>query len=279
MLIRHTTRSVTLFLFIMILCTHGALADSITTLRDLEAAVSENLKDIKTMAVDFTQTIHLDADQTLSASGTMSFLLPEKMAMVFSSEMMGQKLTNTTINDGKILWTESRMGKNFVQVYKLDVSALDKMPNLAQLPDIQNQNMSFDQMFNALEVMKENFTLSWKGTRTIGEEDFYEVEALMTDDGKKKFESLGPTAAVAVKMGAKQTLLYDPRSFFLKKMVLYDGQGNETFVFTFSNHRKNVALEPSSFEYQPPADARVVDMTPMLEQMFPKSESPEGTVQ
>lgn len=241
---------------------------AISSLEDLQKLAEKNINGVKTMTVSFTQSMFMSQQMTVTSKGVMHFQVPNKMKMDSAMDMMGQNMKVIVINDGKVLWTETHMGTTLTQVQKTDVEALQNLQKQFDMPSMNAQEMSIDQIVSPLKKLADQYTLTWLGEQTFAEKKLLGVEAKITEQGIAQFKKLGNMGEMAVAMAGHQKLYFDPATGFLARMVMLGDNNAEAMSMNFSDHKLNPDLDAVMFTYTPPANINVVDMTPMIQQML-----------
>lgn len=259
----------------MILCTVSVMllssmvaAAAVSSIEDIEKLGEKNISGVKTMTVSFTQSMFMSQNMSVTSKGTMYFMVPNTMKMESVMDMMGQNIKVIVINDGKTLWTETHMGTTISQVQKTDVAALQKLQNQYDMPSMNAQEMSIEQIVSPLRKLHDQYSLTWLGEQTVDDKKLFAVDATITENGKEKFKKLGNIGEMAAAMAGHQRLYFDGTTGFLARMVMLGENNAETMSMSFSGHKLNPDLDAAMFTYTPPPDVNVADMTPMIEQMF-----------
>jgi outer membrane lipoprotein-sorting protein len=149
------------------------------------------------------------------------------------------------VSDGKTIYTYMPLMK---MVQKMDVERMK-----AALGDKFKDQFNDPANSNPLKGMDAK-SLKYYGTETLNDEPVYVVEGKIGGD-LDKMKSMMPTVPETAKfwISTKDGL---PR-----KLIFHNNTGAEMMSQEFSHVEVNPKLDPSLFEFTPPKDAQVTDMT------------------
>jgi hypothetical protein len=195
--------------------------------------------------------------------------LPHKLWMHADVPIMGQQSKMTMVmGDDGILWEVMDIGPQR-QIIKMDMSRV--MSNASSQAGIK---------VNPLEQMDP--TKQWENTKQLFDFTTIKPQEL---DGQPMYVMEGVWKQAALtnqQMGmmvgivGKSRVFIGQRDGFLHRMEQFDkSKTNLVMSMEFKNLKFNEDVPDSTFVYRPPADAQVMDMTPMLEmQMRAQDKTP-----
>ena len=222
----------------------------------------------KTWSADYSQRMNMLGGQ-MSVDGQMIQKLPHKLWMRANVPMMGQQSKMTMVmGDDGILWEVMDIGPQR-QIIKMDMSKV--MSNAASQAGIK---------VNPLEQMDPS--KQWENSKqlfdfTVGKPQELDSQPMFVMDGVWKQAALtNQQMAMLVGMVGKSRVFIGQHDGFLHRMEQFDkSKTNLVMAMEFKNLKFNEDVPDSTFVYAPPADAQVMDMTPMLEmQMRSQSKTP-----
>ena len=159
-------------------------------------------------------------------------------AMDMTTELQGLKIAARAVSDGKTAWNEidSPMGKH---VMKAKVTA---EKNEGMSLDLNAFTQKYDFVSSRMDTSQGRQTLVFTG---VMRDD-------ANNDGSDPYaDGYSPTNAV--------TAYVDPATMLLNKFEMMDDKGVITMSSTYSNIKRDVALDTAQFAYVPPADVEVWD--------------------
>jgi outer membrane lipoprotein-sorting protein len=235
-----------------------ATAEELKTAEQIMGFSSAKVATYKTWSADYTQSMSmLGAPMTIN--GRLLQKLPRKMWMQLEMPMMGQKGKMTMIlGDDGIMWQIMETGPQ-PQIMKVDVSRI--YSNTMNLTGAK---------FNPIDQMDPS--KHWVATKEMY--DYRKVDARERDgQGVYVMEGLlKPGAVTNQQMAAEAARVGKMRASigqsdgFIHRLEQYDKSlTNVIMTMEFKNLKFNVDIPDATFIYRPPADAKVTDMTPMVE--------------
>ncbi len=256
----HNSQGIKIFatcLFIIAFAS-AAKAQGLKTAQEIMDFSTAKSSDYKTWSADYTQTMSMMGSQ-MSVNGRMIQKQPRKMWMQMDMPMMGQqgKMTMVMGTDG-ILWQVMDMGPQH-QIMKIDMNKIAsnstgqagaKIDPLAQMDPSKQWAASRD-MFD--------FTVT--KPQQIDGQPMYVMQ------GRWKQAALtNQQTAMAASMIGSSRVFIGQKDGFLHRMEQFDKSGtNLVMAMEFKNLKFNDDVPDSTFAYQPPANEKVTDMTPMVE--------------
>lgn len=252
------TAIVVVTIFVINLTAFVASAEELKTAAEIIAFSSAKMATYKTWSADYTQSLGLPGG-SITMNARMIEKLPRKMWLQLDMPMTGQKGKMTMfLGDDGILWRIMETGPQ-AQITKLDVNRI--------LSDTVNRPGG---RFDPLVQMDP--TRRWAVTRELY--DFQAVSPQPADgQGVYVIEGLLKASAVTneqiaaevAKVG-KVHVSIGRGDGFLRRLEQYDQSStNLIMAMEFRNLKLNLDVPDSTFIYQPPADAQVMDTTPMME--------------
>jgi outer membrane lipoprotein-sorting protein len=246
---------VCLFIFIFASAAH---AQGLKTAQEIMDFSTAKTSGYKTWTADYAQTMTAMGSQ-MNMNGQIVQKLPRKMWMHMDMPMMGQqgKMTMVMGGDG-ILWQVMEMGAQR-QVVKIDMNKI-----------ASNSTGQAGSKFDPLEQMDPS--KQWAVSRRMFDFTVAKPQEL---DGQPMYVMAGvwkPAAltnqqtATAAAMIGRSRVFIGQKDGFLHRMEQFDKSNTNLITATeFKNLKFDGDIPDSTFVYQPPADAQVMDMTPMVE--------------
>ena len=235
-----------------------ASAEELKTAEEIMGFSSAKMATYKTWSADYTQSMSM-MGSSMAINGQLLQKLPRKMWMQLEMPMMGKRGKMTMIlGDDDIMWQVMEMGPQ-TQIMKLDVAKV--------LSDTVNLT---GPKFNPLDQMDPS--KHWETTKEMY--DYQKVDA-REGDGQGVYVMEGllkPGAVTNQQLAAEAARVGKVRASigqgdgFIRRLAQYDkSQTNIIMSMEFKNVKFNPDIPDATFVYQPPADAKVTDMTPMVE--------------
>ncbi len=233
-------------------------AEELKTASEIIAFSSAKMASYKTWSADYTQNLGLPGG-AMTMNARMIQTRPRKLWLQLDMPMTGQKGKLTMIaGDDGILWRIMETGPQS-QIVKLDVNRI-----------LSNTVNTAGGRFDPLEQMDP--TRRWEVTKDLYE---FHVANPQPADGQSVYVMEGLLKASAVtnqqvaaevaKVG-KVRVSIGREDGFLRRLEQYDQSStNLIMAMEFKNLKLNLDVPESTFVYRPPADAQVVDTTPMME--------------
>ena len=249
-------------MFAACLCTiafaSAADAQGLKTAQEIMDFSTAKSSDYKTWSADYTQTMSLMGSQ-MNVNGRMIQKQPRKMWMQMDMPMMGQqgKMTMVMGADG-ILWQVMDMGPQH-QIMKIDMNKISS-----------NTTGQAGAQIDPIEQMDPS--KQWAASRkmfdfTVAKSQQIDGQPMYVMQGRWKQAALTnvQTAMAAAMIGSSRAFI-GQKDGFLHRMEQFDKSGtNLVMAMEFKNLKFNDEVPDSTFAYQPPADAKVMDMTSMVE--------------
>ena len=222
---------------------------------DFSAAKSS---DYKTWSADYTQTMNMMGTQ-MNMSGKMIQKQPRKIWLQMDMPMMGQqsKMTMVMGADG-ILWQAMDMGPQR-QIMKIDMNKIaSNSTGQAGSPVDPLGQMDPSKQWAASQKMFDY---------TVAKQQQVDGQAMYVMEGRwKKAALTNQQTVIAAAMIGSSKVFIGQKDGFLHRMEQFDKSGtNLLMAMEFKNLKFNAEVADSTFDYQPPPDAPVMDMTPMVE--------------
>lgn len=211
----------------------------------------------KSWSADYSQSMNVLGSQ-VAMSGQVVQKSPHGVWMQLDVPVMGQHSQITMVmNQDGIVWQVVQIGSQR-QIMKMDVNKIGSNA-LAQAGVTGNPLDQFDPR-KQLETTRAmcNFNL------VKGKE--FDSEPMYVLDGTWKQAAFTDRhMAMAAAMVGKTRLFIGQTDGFIHRMEQYDkSQTNLVVAMELKNLKFNQDVPDSTFVYHPPADARVVDITPMV---------------
>jgi outer membrane lipoprotein-sorting protein len=233
-----------------------ASAEELKTAAEIIAFSSAKMAAYKTWSADYTQNLGLPGG-AITINARMIEKQPRKMWLQLDMPMMGQKGKLTMfLGDDGILWRIMETGPQ-AQIVKLDVNRI-----------LSNTVNTAGGKFDPLDRVDP--TRRWETTKELY--DFQVVNA-QPADGSNVYVMVGLLKASAVtnqqvaaevaKAGTVRVSI-GRGDGFLRRLEQYDQSStNLVMAMEFKNLKLNLDVPEATFVYKPPADAQVMDTTPM----------------
>jgi outer membrane lipoprotein-sorting protein len=233
---------------ILLFATSFAQADSAT--QGLLDEIAGKFERLKSYTADIeTETSMMG--QTVTTKGSMSFKKPDKIHMKTTSSVM-DGMSQEIYSSGDVSYTYAPMMK---MATRMDMSML-------KTGGVMPAGMS-------------DCTNSAKPFAGLSQDDLEYIETVEGDDGAEFiFEALPQYDVKAELAGQLAQQMPTPDMFsdkiifrvdaetgLLKKMTVLAKDGSVMMERTHSNIRVNVPIDDSEFEFTPPRNVQVVDMT------------------
>jgi outer membrane lipoprotein-sorting protein len=206
----------------------------------------------------------------MQATGQMTFKRPSLMQMQLSMPIMGnQSVMNmkTVIGPDKIMWQEMDLGGK-KQVIKMNIEAasanaskmgmkVDALQNLDPTKQWeQNKRHTDYSLAGAVEI---------NGIRTYILEGKWKKEALLNQQ----------TAPMTAIMG-KSRIYIGQTDGFMYRMEQFDSSNtNVVITLEFTDLKFNEPIPDTTFQYSPPPNVNITDMTQAMENQLRNSQNPK----
>jgi outer membrane lipoprotein-sorting protein len=244
-------------LFIIAFAT-AANAQGLKTAQGIIDFSTAKSSDYKTWSADYTQTMSMMGSQ-MNISGRMIQKQPRKMWMQMDMPMMGEqgKMTMVLGTNG-ILWQVMDMGPQH-QIMKIDMNKIAS--NTAGQAGSQIDPLAQMDPSKQWAASRDMFDFTVAKPQPIDGQPMY----VMHGRWKPAALTNQQTAMAAAMIGSSRVFI-GQKDGFLHRMEQFDKSGtNLVMAMEFKNLKFNDEVPDSTFAYQPPANAQVTDMTPMVE--------------
>jgi outer membrane lipoprotein-sorting protein len=245
-------------------------AQELKTAQEIMDFSTTKSADYKTWSADYTQTMSMMGSQ-MNVSGRMIQKQPRKMWMQMDMPMMGEqgKMTMVMGTDG-ILWQVMDMGPQH-QIMKIDMNKIASNSTGqagAQIDPIEQMDPS-----KQWAASRQMFDFTVAKPQQIDGQPMY----VMQGHWKQAALTNQQTAMAAAMIGSSRVFI-GQKDGFLHRMEQFDKSGtNLVMAMEFKNLKFNDKVPDSTFVYQPPANAQVTDMTPMVEMQMRARTSAQTT--
>lgn len=175
----------------------------------------------------------------------------------------------SVVDDDNIMWIEMDMG-GFKQIMKMDMALVQQLGGggmTSQLsggtPFNTNQHP-----LRGISDLENTYDMKLDAPAEVNGEAAYVVSGTMKSAAKEQMKQApGGADAMAQMMNGVRMSIRKSDYFPLKLEML--GPGGETaLAIDYENIRINPEIDPSIFDYTPPAGTQVMDMTPILKQQL-----------
>ena len=259
--------------------TLGGCSTEPSTLEEVMADVSAKAAKIETYATDFVSVAKMVGSEMTYTCDMMC--KGNFMASTMNMNMMGQSIVTKMILDASnTMWMDMDM-MGMKQVMKMDMAQVEKfqedalgellpggLGGLGGMGSMQN-----DPRF-MLEQMANTFDLTYEGKERFNDSDVYVLHGTLRPDIKAQLEGTAdgdnPFAigmSMAGSMMGSMRLKIGTKDGFVRLNEMLDESGAPWMTMTYENVRINGQIDGSDFEYTPPSDAVVMDLSDMMEQM------------
>ena len=235
-----------------------ASAQGLKTAKEIMDFSAAKTANYKTWTADYSQTMNRGAGQ-VQMSGRMIHKQPGKMWMQAEMPVMvGQqgKMTMFLGEDG-ILWQIMDMGRQR-QVFKIDVNRVTS--NATAQTGVSVDPLAKTDPSRQWETSKQIFDFTVAQSRVFDGQPVYVME------GSWKPAALtNQQMANAVATIGRARVFIGQNDGFPHRFEQFDkSKTNFVAATEFKNVKFNADVPDSTFVYRPPADAQVMDMTPIL---------------
>ena len=228
----------------------SALAQPDAKTQQMMDEISEKTEKIDSCKVDMKIETQM-MGQMMVTDGKMTFKRPKKMHMVTSAMGMNQEI----FTKGNIVWTYMPAMK---MATKIDLSkvqqAMPEQPGMGMGSDIS-------QPFKGFPADKIRFI----ETRTEGDVKVHVFEASPSMPGQ------APPGHPSQMLPKRIRLMISADNGLPHKMQMLADDGSIMMQQTYSNIKINIPVDDSEFDFVPPEDVQVMDMTQgpmnMMQQM------------
>ena len=224
----------------------------------------------KSWSADYTKSMNMFGAH-MEVSGPMAQKPPHRVWMQLDMPIMGQHSQMTTVmgQDG-VMWQIMKMGTQ-QQIVKMDMNKLGSNA-LAQAGVQGNPLDQFDPA-KQLVATREMCDLNVGATRELEGQPMYVLEGPL-----KQAALTNQQWATMAAMVGKTRAFIGQTDGFVHRLEHYDkSQTNLLMAMEFKNLKFNQDVPDSTFVYQPPAGAQILDLTSMTEQQTPSHTVDVGT--
>lgn len=240
----------------------GRATDEPLTADAVLTQVATKLEACQTWSADFHQTMDMMGGQ-MKFTGHMAFKQPRRMRMEMDMPMMGQP--------GKMLMV---LGEDLWMWQQMEIAGQQQVVKINMAVVLSNAMAQAGMDVDPLKMM--NPGRQWEQTKkftnyTLLPDATLDGQPMWVIEGAwKEGAATNRTVAAQVAVIGKSRLYVGKKDAFVHKTEMFD-KANTKVVMTmeFTNLKLNEDLADSLFQYQPPAGARVMDMTSMAGQMNP----------
>lgn len=212
----------------------------------------------RTWSADYSQTANMAGGQ-MNVNGQMIHKQSGKMWVQMDIPVMGQRGKMTMfLGDDGILWQVMDVGLQH-QIAKIDVNRVTS--NATAQTGVSVDPLARMDPSKEWETGKQIFDFTVTESQKLDGQPMYVMEgswkpAVLTNQQMAK----------AVAMIGRSRVFIGQNDGFPHRFERFDkSKTNLVTAMEFKNVKFNVDVADSTFVYRPPADAQVMDMTPMLE--------------
>jgi len=263
--IRKSAMATTLCLLAPALVFH-ARAQQLKTAKEIMDFSDAKTAGYKTWSADYSQTASTPNGQ-MTVSGQMIHKQPGKMWVHLDMPVMGQQGQMTMFLGGDgILWQIMDVGLEH-QIIKIDVNKVTS--NAAAQTGLSVDPLAKMDPSKQWEVGRQIFNF------TVTESQKLDSQPMYVMDGSWKLAALtNQQMAKAVALIGRSRVFIGQNDGFPHRFEQFDkSKTNLVAAMEFKNVKFNLDVPDSTFVYRPPADAQVMDMTPMLEMQLQPSKT------
>jgi len=235
-----------------------ARAEGLNTAQGIMDFSTAKSSEYKTWTADYTQTMSMMGAEVRS-TGQMIHQEPGKMWIHIDTPVMGQQTKITMVmGPDHILWQAMEMGGQH-QISKIDMNRIAS--NMTGRAGSQLDPLARFDPNKQWTTSREMFDFAVANPQTVDGQPMYVL------DGRWKASALtNAQTAMAASMIGKSRMFIGQKDGFLHRLEQFDKSGtNLVMSMDFKNVKFNMDVPDSTFIYQPPAGASVMDMTPMVE--------------
>ena len=247
-----------------------ACAQGLKTAKEIMDFSAAKTVGYRTWSADYSQTVNMAGGQ-MNVNGQMIHKQPGRMWMQADMPVMGQpgKMTMYLGDDG-ILWQVMDMGAQH-QIIKIDVNRVTS--NATAQTGVNVDPLAKMDPSREWEIGKQIFDF------TVTEPQKLDGQPMYVMEGSWKPAALtNQQMANAVALIGRSRVFIGQNDGFPHRFEQFDkSKTNLATAMEFKNVKFNVDVADSTFVYRPPADAQVMDMTPMLEMQLQAGRSAGST--
>jgi outer membrane lipoprotein-sorting protein len=194
----------------------------------------------------------------VEVNGSVTQKPPHRVWMQLDMSTMGQHRQMTMVmNQDGVMWQVMKMGPQ-QQILKMDMNKLGS--NALAQAALQGSPLDQFDPAKQLEFTKKVCDFHVAAPKELDGQPMYVLEGRFNEAAQTNQQM----AAIAAMVG--RTCVYIGQTDgFVHRMEQYDkSQTNLVMSMEFKNLKFNQAVPDSTFVYQPPANAPVTDLTPMM---------------
>jgi outer membrane lipoprotein-sorting protein len=232
-------------------------AQELKTSQEMMDFASSKMATYKTWSADYSQSMSVLGNQ-MTLKGQVVQKPPHRVWMQLDMPAMGQQGQMTMIMgpDG-IMWQVVQMGQRR-QIMKMDMNKLSA--EAAAKAGMKGNPLDQFDPGKQLETTRTMCDFSPVAARDVDGQPMYVLDGVWKQAALTNQE----VATVAAMVG-KTRMFIGQTDGFVHRLEQYDkSKTNIVVAMEFKNLKFNQDVPDSTFVYQPPAGAQVVDMTPMV---------------
>jgi outer membrane lipoprotein-sorting protein len=243
-----------------------AFAQGLKTTQQIVDFAESKTAAYKSWSADYTQSMSMFGTR-MEVNGSVVQKQPHRVRMQLDMPIMGQHSQMTMVlgQDG-VMWQVMNMGTQ-QQIMKMDMNKLGS--NV--LAGVQGNPLDQFNPAKQLEITQGMCDLNVGATRDLEGQPMYVLEGALKPGALTNAQ----LAAMAAMVG-KTRIFIGQTDGFVHRLEQYDkSQTNMVMAMEFKNVKFNQNVPDSTFAYQPPPDAQVMDITQMMQQ---RAQQPAGEV-
>ncbi len=222
----------------------------------------------KSWSADYIQSMSMFGTH-MDVNGTVVQKAPHRVRMQLDMPVMGQHSQMTMVlgQDG-VMWQVMKMGTQ-QQIMKMDMNKLGS--NVLAQAGMQRNPLDQFNPAKQLDITRDMCDLNVGAAGALQGQPMYVLEGPM----KPAALTNAQLAALAAMVG-KTRVFVGQTDGFVHRLEQFDkSQTNLVMAMEFKNLKFNQDVPDSTFVYQPPPDAQVMDITQMMQQ---RAQPPAGDV-
>jgi outer membrane lipoprotein-sorting protein len=244
---------------LMAASTMVASAQGLKTTQQIVDFAESKTAAYKSWSADYDQSMSMFGTH-MEVNGSVVQKTPHRVWMQLDMPMMGQHSQMTMVlgQDG-VMWQVMKMGTQ-QQIMKMDMNKLGS--NAMARAGMQGNPLDQFDPAKQLETTKGMFDLNVGATSQLNGQPMYVLEGAL-----KPAAQANPQLASLAAMVGKTRVFIGQTDGFVHRLEQYDkSQTNLVMAMEFKNLKFNPDVADSTFVYQPPPNAQVVDVTEMMSQ-------------
>lgn len=219
--------------------------------KEILEMVQNKLKEINSYKADFTLKVDSPTGEMLM-KGNILFKREDKLKMEISMPNI-PTATQLTISNGEIMWQYLP----FLKVAsKVDLSSLKRELGESYFVYVK------EDISKPLNEAKEG-SVRYLGKEKIGMEECFILEAEPREASSREISFTRFKVWIDINSGLE------------KRTVFYNSEGKEILSRSYENILVNIPIENKEFEFSPPEDIEVIDMTDETKRFMEKEKSPQ----